>query len=311
MVALAAVAIPLTSATAAPPPASVAQVDHVSSTRTDLMVDSPAMQRTIRVHVLHPAHSSPRPTFYLLDGNEATYEQSDWIAKTDITEFAATKDVNVVLPAGGEGSYYTDWEQPDPEFGVYQWETFLTEELPPIVDSYFHGNGRNAIGGISMGGQAAFTLTARHPDLYQGVVAISACPLVAPEPYQDSVRAGIAYRGGNADNMWGPRNASAWFEHDPAQNLDGLRGKPLYLYAGSGAPGRHEQHFDDDTRATIVVGGPIEAAALACSTDFAARLAAGGITPTLDFRPSGTHSWPYWQDAIRSAWPTVEAAVGQ
>ncbi|WP_041451078.1 alpha/beta hydrolase [Hoyosella subflava] len=294
-------------ATAAP----VTRVDEISVTRTDIYVDSPAMQRTIRVHVLHPAHSSPRPTFYLLDGNEATFEQSDWITKTDIVDFAASKNVNVVLPAGGEGSYYTDWQQPDPEFGVYMWETFLTEELPPIIDSYFNGNGRNAIGGISMGGQAAFTLTSRHPGLYRGVVAISACPLVAPQPYQDTVRAGIAYRGGDATNMWGPRNAPAWFEHDPAQNLGALRDKPLYLYAGNGTPGRYEQQFDDDTQATIVVGGPIEAAALTCSADFAARLGAGGITPTVDFRSSGTHSWPYWQDAIRSAWPTVEAAVGQ
>ncbi|GGC53326.1 esterase family protein [Hoyosella rhizosphaerae] len=294
---------------ASPSTASIAREDQISDAQTDIYISSPAMQRTILVHVLHPSHSAPRPSFYLLDGNEARYEQSDWIAKTSIVEFASTKNVNVVLPAGGEGSHYTDWQQTDPKFGVYKWETFLAEELPPIIDARFNGNGRNAIGGTSMGGQAAFTLATRNPELFRGAIGISACPLVAPEPYQNSVRAGIASRGGDATNMWGPRDAPGWFEHDPAQNLDALRGKPIYLYAGSGAPGIYETQVDD-AQETVTVGGPIEAAALVCSTDFAARLIDEGIIPTVDFRSSGTHSWPYWNDAIRSAWPTVEAAVG-
>ncbi|WP_278315192.1 alpha/beta hydrolase [Lolliginicoccus levis] len=293
----------------APAQASIAGVEQVSPTWTDILVSSPSMQRTIRVHVLHPTHSSPRPTFYLLDGNEASEVRSDWITKTDIVDFAASKDANIVLPAGGEASYYTDWQQPDPELGVYMWETFLTEELPPLIDGTFHGNGRDAIGGISMGGQAALALASRHPGRYEGVAAISACPMVAQSPYQDSVRAGIARQGGNATNMWGPRDDPAWSAHDPSMNPDGLRGTAIYLYAGSGRPGVHEQGFDETTRATILVGGPIEAAASVCTVDFAARLAAASIPTIVDLRPTGTHSWPYWQDALRSAWPTVESAL--
>ncbi len=297
------------SAQSASVSASIVQVEQVSPTWSDILVASPSMQRTIRVHVLHPAHSSPRPTFYLLDGNEASEVRSDWITKTDIVDFAASKDVNVVLPAGGEASYYTDWQRPDPELGVNMWETFLTDELPPLIDGFFHGNGRDAIGGISMGGQAALTLASRHPGRYDATVAISACPLVAQQPYQDSVRAGIASRGGNATNMWGQRDDPAWFAHDPSMNLDGLRGTEIYLYAGSGLPGVHEQGFDQSGLATILVGGPIEAAASLCTVDFAARLAGAGIPAMVDLRPTGTHSWPYWQDALRSAWPTVESAL--
>ncbi|MDJ0496173.1 alpha/beta hydrolase-fold protein, partial [Gordonia alkanivorans] len=55
----------------------------------------------------------------------------------------------------------------------YMYETFLTEELPPLIDEDFGGNGRNAIAGASMGGVAALTLATRLPAMYRGVSGYS------------------------------------------------------------------------------------------------------------------------------------------
>lgn len=41
--------------------------------------------------------------------------------------------LSVVMPVGGQSSFYTDWYQPSKGNGqdyTYKWETFLTNELP-------------------------------------------------------------------------------------------------------------------------------------------------------------------------------------
>ncbi len=46
---------------------------------------------------------------------------------------------------------------------------------PPLIDKRFMGNGRNVIGGLSMGALGAMSIAVRHPDLYRGVAAFSGC----------------------------------------------------------------------------------------------------------------------------------------
>ncbi|MFE3292806.1 alpha/beta hydrolase-fold protein [Rhodococcus sp. NPDC059234] len=86
-----------------------------------------------------------RPTLYLLDGAEAHDEESGWTAMTDLDRLARGADVNVVVPVGGAHSYYTDWRAVDPVMGKLSYETFLTRELPPLIDGRLGGNGVNAV----------------------------------------------------------------------------------------------------------------------------------------------------------------------
>ncbi|SUA43465.1 Mycolyl transferase 85B [Nocardia africana] len=121
-------------------------------------VHSAAMNTPIRLEVLPaPDRSRPAPTVYLLNGIDGGAD-GNWINRTDIAEFFAGKQVNVVVPFGGASSYFTDWRADDPVLGRQRWTTFLTEELPPIIDSGFGGNGTNAIIGISMAGTSVFQL---------------------------------------------------------------------------------------------------------------------------------------------------------
>ncbi|MFC9786977.1 alpha/beta hydrolase [Rhodococcus sp. NPDC127528] len=308
-------------ATAQPPgtpPRQAASVDHVTmltDRRAAVFVHSPSMGRVIQVQVLLPAGSAPRPTLYMLDGagggEESDYRESTWTQKTDAVGFFADKDVNVVLPVGGTGSYYTNWKRPDPALGVDEWETFLTEELPPLIDARFHGNGVNAIAGLSMGAHAALNLATRHPAMYGGVAAFSGCADNGQSHSKLSVRATVAWKGGDADNMWGPDGDPDWAANDPMRNAEALRGKEIYVAVGNGVVGPLDNPTTVEGLSAITLGAALESAALHCTQLFDQRLRQLGVPATFHYRPNGTHSWPYWQQDLHDAWPTLARALGR
>ncbi|NLU83554.1 alpha/beta hydrolase family protein [Rhodococcus sp. HNM0569] len=291
----------------------IARIEKLTPTRTALFIESVAMKQTVQVQVLHPEGSAPRPSLYLLDGvgagEESDYSESTWTLKTDAVDFFADKDVNVVMPVGGTAGYYTDWLRPDPKLGHYQWETFLTEELPQIVDDDFHGNGTNAVAGVSMGAMGAANLATRHPSLYVGLTSFSGCLDNSDPTSRDSVRGTVAYKGGDPANMWGVDGDPAWNAHNPTVNAEALRGKQVYISTGNGAPGPYEAASGGDVLSTVAVGGPLEAAANVCTKLFQSRLDELRIPATVVYHPYGTHSWPYWQDEMHRAWPEIAAAL--
>lgn len=309
------------TATADPVPAASqtgeARVDRVvklTDTRSALFIHSPSMNKTVQVQVLHPASGGSRPSLYMLDGvsagSESDYAESTWTQKTDVVDFFAGKNVNVVLPVGGLAGYYTDWKIPDPKLGINMWETFLVEELPPIIDAQFNGNGVNAIAGVSMGAMGAANLITRHPSVYRGLAAYSGCLDNSQGSSRESVRGTVAFKGGDAANMWGVDGDPAWAAHDPTLNAAKLRGKHIYVSTGNGLPGPHEKALGGDLASTIAVGGPLEVAANLCTRVFEDRLRALRIPATFTYHNYGTHSWPYWQDELRTSWPTLKAALG-
>ena len=46
---------------------------------------------------------------YMLDGLRAQDNENGWTLETDAESFFADKNVNVVLPVGGQSSFYSDW----------------------------------------------------------------------------------------------------------------------------------------------------------------------------------------------------------
>lgn len=86
-------------------------------------------------------------------------QQGGWTIETNIEQFYADKNTIVVLPVGGESSFYSDWEQPN-NGKNYQWETFHTQELAPILTNGVRSDGKRTITGISMGGTAVVNIAA-------------------------------------------------------------------------------------------------------------------------------------------------------
>lgn len=310
---LAAVTIGTGTAAALPgrpaPAAVITKTEKINDHRLQLTVRSRAMGKDVHLTVLTPGGSAPRGTLYMLDGAGADQPVSDWMTKGGAGPFFAGKNVNVVLPAGGGSTFYTDWQAPDPRYGKPMWETFLTAELPPLIDKTFHGSGRNAIAGLSMGAQAALALTARHPNLYTGAASLSGCPAVSSPVNEGYVTGTVGKDGGISVNMWGPFGSPGWAAHDPSLMVDRFRGKNIYIYAGSGVP-----TFDDfytpldpgESRQTaLAAGAALEAGSETCSRQFSVRLLLARIPATDDYPLVGLHSWPYWKAALPNAWATL------
>ncbi|MFD1815151.1 alpha/beta hydrolase [Rhodococcus gannanensis] len=297
-------------------------LDSVEDTGSRLVtanVYSAAMDRVIPVEVIRPADTSaPRPTLYLLNGAGGGEDSATWQRRTDIMDFFADKNVNVVTPIGGAFSYYTDWEKDDPELGRNKWQTFITQELPPIIDDTFGTTGANSLAGISMAGTSVLNLAIAAPGLYRSVGAYSGCAETSTEVGQAYVRTVVESRGGaDATNMWGPFDGPGWRANDPVVNAEKLRGVQLFVSASSGLPGEHDTLTSPgiDGRPNVwanqvVVGGLIEAAVNQCTIHLQDRLNQLQIPATFDFRPAGTHSWGYWQDDLHESWPMLAASIG-
>ena len=278
-------------------------------------VYSAAMNRQITLWVSHPNASAP--ALYLLNAVDGGEDGGAWTERTDVASFFADKNVNVVVPMAGRASYYTDWERNDPVLGANKWATFLTRELPPLLNPTFHMTGRNAVAGLSMSATSALDLAIHAPGLYQAVGSYSGCARTSDPLAQAYVYSELAAFGANATNMWGPPGDPAWADHDPTLHADRLRGTQVYISAGTGLPGPHETltaaGIDGNAGALIdrgVVGGLMEAVVNQCTRPLVDRLHALNIPVTVNMPAAGTHAWAYWQDNLHNSWPMLSAAIG-
>ncbi|MGW5288802.1 alpha/beta hydrolase [Rhodococcus pyridinivorans] len=287
-------------------------VTEIDERHLVLHVYSASMQRVVPVYVQRPADTSAaRPTLYFLDG--AIRRE-----KTDVEEFLADENVNVVSPVGGEDAYWTDWKEPDPNLGVNKWRTFMTEELPPIVDDALDTNGINAVAGMSRVGTAALQLAIAKPGLYNGVALYSGCANISDPLGHAIVKLSMGQYGqGNPDNMYGPAGDPEWAANDPYVNAEKLRGTELFISTGNGLPGRYETldgpHIDGSPATLfrqLYAGGAIEAVSNYCTHRLADRLTELDVPATYSFRNNGTHSWGYWNDDFHDSWPVLARALG-
>ncbi|MFD4291799.1 alpha/beta hydrolase [Rhodococcus sp. NPDC058505] len=321
------------------PPVAAAQTPDSPAARQDspdtaprsdrweaIDVYSPSMQRNIPLEILRPADTgTPAPTLYLLNGAGGGEDGATWEAQTDVAEFFAGRHVNVVVPMEGAFSYYTDWRHPDPGLaknsgnnGINMWTTFLTEELPPVIDERLDTTGANALAGLSMAGTSVLDLAIQAPDLYRAVASYSGCAMTSEAPGRQFVTMVVGAGTGDADNMWGPPGDPEWAEHDPYLNADKLPDIPIYVASGNGLPGAHDSLANPRLNGNpitlgsqLVVGGVIEAATNYCTYRLAERTRDLGRTNVqYDFRPNGTHSWGYWQDDLHRSWPMLADALG-
>ncbi|MCD2139813.1 alpha/beta hydrolase [Rhodococcus pyridinivorans] len=297
----------------------ITRIENYGEQQLLVYVYSASMDKEILLDVWRPADTSePRPTLYLLNGAGGGEDSATWRFRTDAIEFMKDKNVNVVSPVGGKWSYYTDWKEEDPVLGVNKWETFLTKEIPSLIDAALGTNGINAIAGLSSSGTSVLQLPIAAPGLYQGVAAYSGCAQTSDPIGQQFVKLVVeTWGGGDTRNMWGELNDPAWAENDPYVHAEELRGLDLYISNGTGLPGRYDTlngpEIDgqvDVLANQIVVGGVIEAATNYCTHNLRTRLDELDIPATYNFRDSGTHSWGYWQDDLKDSWPVLQKALG-
>jgi diacylglycerol O-acyltransferase/trehalose O-mycolyltransferase len=290
--------------------AAVVGMRELDARTTLLAVYSPAMRRVVRSHVLHPpGKPAGLPVFYLLGGAGGAEDGISWYHHGGVREYFAGKHVNVVLPIGGRFSMMTDWQRDDPALGRNRWQTFFTRELPEAVDRVFATSGREALGGVSMSAGPALDLAIQAPARFRAVAAYSGCPGTTDALGMTAAVAIPLRGGGNAANMWGAPLGPDWRRHDPVINAARLRGKTIWLSAGSGVPGPVDG--DPQHIAGAWFGGNVmEAWALSCTENMSRRLASLGIDHTMHRRPDGAHSWGLFSADMRASWPQIARALG-
>ncbi|WP_018024976.1 alpha/beta hydrolase-fold protein [Corynebacterium ulceribovis] len=294
---------------------SINRVEWLTNREVALYVNSKAMPgKPLQVRLLLPRdwHAQPDrkfPTVWAMDGLRAREDHSGWTLETNIESHYADKNVLVVMPVGGQSSFYSDWQQPD-KGKHYKWETYLIDELLPVLSNGWRANDDRAIYGLSMGGTAVMNLATRHPKLWKFAGSFSGYLDTTSTGMPQAIGGAMQDAGGyDAQKMWGPYGSKDWHEHDPKQGVHLLKDMTVYVSSGSGNTGAWDKDSNIAGIPTNTAGFGLEVLSRMTSQTFVNAANAAGVKVISRFRPSGTHSWPYWQYEMGQAWPYIADAL--
>ncbi|MDR3663593.1 MAG: alpha/beta hydrolase family protein [Mycobacterium sp.] len=275
-----------------------------------LQVPSPAMGRDIKIQFQSGGPNSP--AVYLLDGLRAQDDYNGWDINTAAFEWYFNSGLSIVMPVGGQSSFYSDWYKPacgKAGCSTYKWETFLTSELPQWLQANreVKPTGMAAVG-LSMAGSSSMTLAIYHPQqfIYAGSMSGFLNPSEGWWPFLINVSMGDA-GGYKADDMWGSTGDpnSAWQRNDPMVNISKLvaNNTRLWVYCGNGNP---SELGGDNVPAKFLEGLTIRT-----NRTFQDNyLAAGGNNAVFNFPDTGTHDWGYWGSQLQAMKPDLQRVLG-
>jgi putative tributyrin esterase len=210
------------------------------------------------------------PVIYMLHGLSGN--ETNWTEKGDLAKVADALSLQaIIVMPDGDASFYVNWATPA-DFASCQgnpfnprekadkycvrearYEDYMTRDLIAHVDSAYRTIPEaraRGIGGLSMGGFGALTLSMRHPDLYGAAVShsgVDALLYAGPHPYVK----GQAQLGKTAADLQAWAKAAGgigalflailgtdvanWQAHDPTALVASLKaGHPaLYLDCGT------------------------------------------------------------------------------
>ncbi|AWV47096.1 antigen 85A, mycolytransferase [Mycobacterium leprae Kyoto-2] len=273
-----------------------------------LQVPSPSMGRDIKVQFQNGGANSP--ALYLLDGLRAQDDFSGWDINTTAFEWYYQSGISVVMPVGGQSSFYSDWYSPacgKAGCQTYKWETFLTSELPQYLQSnkQIKPTGSAAVG-LSMAGLSALTLAIYHPDqfIYVGSMSGLLDPSNAMGPSLIGLAMGDA-GGYKAADMWGPSTDPAWKRNDPTVNVGTLiaNNTRIWMYCGNGKP----TELGGNNLPAKLLEGLVRTSNIKFQDGYNAG---GGHNAVFNFPDSGTHSWEYWGEQLNDMKPDLQQYLG-
>jgi putative tributyrin esterase len=204
------------------------------------------------------------PVLYLLHG--LSDDHTIWARRTSIERYVAPLGLAVVMPAVHR-SFYAD------EAHGHAYWSFLTDELPQLVSSFFRVSTRREdtyVAGLSMGGYGALKWALRQPERFAAVASLSGALDVA---------ALVDHRAELFERI---------FDGQPGPGDD-----PFALLAGADIAALPPMHISCGTEDGLIDG----------SRRFVTAAQDAGARVTVDFRP-GEHEWGFWDDEIQQilAW---------
>ncbi len=223
---------------------------------------APALDRAVTYTALIPESGTP-PFAVLYQLHGALDDHRAWLYKSNLLRFIEGLPLIVVLPSGENGYY------------VGAFEELLVYDLPAHVSRTFRvGEGRAAIGGLSMGGYGAIRLGLKYPDRYASIFAHSSrLPARAELP------------------------ALAWARVRDAGALDDRDVDALAARA------------DGRTLPALAFDCGVDDPLLADNRRFHARLEELGLPHVYQEHP-GAHTWDYWDRHVQEAIAHHARALG-
>jgi diacylglycerol O-acyltransferase/trehalose O-mycolyltransferase len=278
-----------------------------------LDVPSAGMGRDIRIQFQSGGEGSP--ALYLLDGLRAQDDFNGWDINTAAFEWYHDSGLSVMMPVGGQSSFYSDWYKPAKGKSgtyTYKWETFLTQELPAWLQANrgVKPTGSAAVG-LSMAGSAAFTLAIHHPQQFPYAASLSGFLNLSEGWWPMLVGLSMGDAGGfKSEDMWGPSSDPAWKHNDPYVNMNTLiaNNTRIWVYCGDGTP----SDLDAGASAGNLFNAKfLESFTLRTNKTFRdTYIANGGTNGVFNFPENGTHSWGYWGSQLQAMKPDIQRVLG-
>ena len=277
------------------------------------MVPSAAMGRDIKIQF--ESGSPGSHAVYLLDGLRAQDDYNGWDVNTAAFERYQGSGLSVVMPVGGQSSFYTDWYQPAVGKAgtyTYQWETFLTQELPAWLQAKKGvATEGNAAVGVSMSGSSALVFAIYHPQEFIYAASLSRFLNLSEGWWPTLVHLAMSDAGGFDSNaMWGPSTDPAWARNDPLVNIGKLVANHtrVWIYCGNGV----SSDLDAGTDAFNLDNAKfLEGFTKRTNITFRdTYIADGGKNAVFDFPDTGTHSWGYWAQQLQQMKPDLQRVLG-
>ena len=208
------------------------------------------------------------PTLFLLHG--MSDDQTIWHRRTSIERYADEHGIAVVMPTTNLG-WYTDMH-----FG-YRWRTYIGEELPRLLRSFFPGMSDKRedtyLSGNSMGGYGSLALAFTYPETFSIAAPLSG----AFDP----------------EHMYDPNHPENTYIFDMFGPIDEYYGSKNDLFAlaekvkESGAP-----------MPEIYIGCGTEDGLITVNRKMRDHLTSLGYDVTYSEAPGG-HEWGYWDREIQ------------
>ncbi|MFD6394146.1 alpha/beta hydrolase [Nocardia sp. NPDC060259] len=299
-------------------------------TGVDFWVDSD--MGPVKSRVFRAADGNTQRVVYALDGMWAREDLNGWEIETEVARTLTENNINVVMPIGGQSSFYMDWDRPSrqPESSpseianisvetaetgpgksyTYTWETLLTRVLPGALHERLGLSPvRNGVVGLSMGGSAALALAAHHPSQFSYAASLSGYLSPSAPGMRGAIAAAMAKAGGyNIACMISSPTSDKWERMDPMFFAPDLikNGTRVWVSAATGVP----TESGEPSRAAAE-GSALETLSLSNSRSFQARMTAlGAPAVTYNFPSAGIHAWMYWEAQVVKMLPTLSGAIG-
>ena len=249
---------------------------------------------------------------YLLDGLRAQEDYNGWDINTQAFEWFLETPLSIVMPVGGQSSFYTDWYQP--ACGKSRLPDLQVGDVPDQRAAAVAGGrqGRVATGnaavGLSMAGNSAMILAVYHPRAVHlrrvavGVPEPVRGPMAVPDQHGDGRRRWIQggrhvgsgrgpNRHGSATTRW--CRSRRWWPTTPACGCTAATAQPNEL-GGATSPRTFLEGLTIRTNLTFQDN----------------YIAAGGQNAVFNFPPSGTHNWAYWGQQLQQMKPDLISYLG-